>query len=337
MSILDAVLNKSFGPVFVKENTESEIFLKKMKTLSAQADSKLKAKIEKQITAVEHGFYGEKQVAYELKNSRMDMLIAHDLFLEKNGLTAQIDFLVITRKHIFVIECKNLYGNIEIDDKGNFIRHKGNGRFYRKEGFPSPVSQNERHLNLLKEIRKDSKKNFLTKILFEKYCSNFYRSIVVLANSKTVLNDKNAPKEVRNIVIRSDQLISYIKRIEASDDNDKRSETEMYELMDSFLKYSSSNKSDYAKKYEALLVEQESEKSTEKKQNNEKYKPFELQLPIQNSLGLDEKGEKKSSEKVCPRCGSLLVLRIAKKGENVGKNFYGCSAFPKCRYIDVNT
>jgi len=28
MSILDAVLNKSFGPVFVKENTESEFFFK---------------------------------------------------------------------------------------------------------------------------------------------------------------------------------------------------------------------------------------------------------------------------------------------------------------------
>ena len=28
-----------------------------------------------------------------------------------------------------------------------------------------------------------------------------------------------------------------------------------------------------------------------------------------------------------------LVLRTAKKGENAGNQFYGCSAFPKCRYI----
>ena len=337
MSVLDAILNKSFGPVFVKENTETAELLEKLKTLSTNADTKLKMKIEKQIVAVENGFYGEKQVAYELKNSRMDMLIAHDLFLEKNGLFAQIDFLVITRKHIFVIECKNLYGNIEIDDKGNFIRHKGNGKFYRKEGFPSPVSQNERHLNLLKEIRKDCKKNFLTKMLFEKYCSNYYRSIVVLANSKTVLNDKNAPQEVRNIVIRSDQLVSYIKRIEESDDNAKSSETEMYELLDSFLKCSSSNKSDYAKKYEALLVEQESEKSIENPKNNEKYEQIELRSSIQTISVLDKKEEKKNAEKVCPRCGSLLVLRTTKKGEKVGKTFYGCSAFPKCRFIDANT
>lgn len=35
---------------------------------------------------------------------------------------------------------------------------------------------------------------------------------------------------------------------------------------------------------------------------------------------------------VCPQCGAPLVLRTAKKGSNSGKQFYGCSAFPKCRY-----
>ena len=38
--------------------------------------------------------------------------------------------------------------------------------------------------------------------------------------------------------------------------------------------------------------------------------------------------------KICPKCGQVLVLRTAKKGENVGKSFYGCSGFPKCRYIE---
>lgn len=34
----------------------------------------------------------------------------------------------------------------------------------------------------------------------------------------------------------------------------------------------------------------------------------------------------------CPKCGSELVARVAKKGANAGKEFLGCSAFPKCRY-----
>ena len=35
----------------------------------------------------------------------------------------------------------------------------------------------------------------------------------------------------------------------------------------------------------------------------------------------------------CPRCGNKLVLRVAKKGEKTGKYFYGCSGFPKCRFL----
>jgi hypothetical protein len=49
MSILDALLYKHFGPVFVKENSDAENFIEKMKTLSAKASGKLKEKIESQI------------------------------------------------------------------------------------------------------------------------------------------------------------------------------------------------------------------------------------------------------------------------------------------------
>lgn len=35
----------------------------------------------------------------------------------------------------------------------------------------------------------------------------------------------------------------------------------------------------------------------------------------------------------CPRCGGELVLRTTKKGENAGKQFWGCGSFPKCRYM----
>ncbi len=36
--------------------------------------------------------------------------------------------------------------------------------------------------------------------------------------------------------------------------------------------------------------------------------------------------------KVCPRCGKPLVVRTARSGSNAGKQFLGCSGFPKCRY-----
>lgn len=37
-------------------------------------------------------------------------------------------------------------------------------------------------------------------------------------------------------------------------------------------------------------------------------------------------------EKICPKCGSAMIERIAKKGSNVGNMFWGCSRFPKCRF-----
>lgn len=46
-----------------------------------------------------------------------------------------------------------------------------------------------------------------------------------------------------------------------------------------------------------------------------------------------ESTESTVEEKICPRCGQKLVLRVAKKGDNAGNQFYGCSAYPKCRYI----
>ena len=42
--------------------------------------------------------------------------------------------------------------------------------------------------------------------------------------------------------------------------------------------------------------------------------------------------EQKYNPSICPRCGGKLVVRTAKRGDNVGKQFYGCSNYPKCKY-----
>nr|WP_279387531.1 topoisomerase DNA-binding C4 zinc finger domain-containing protein [Marinobacterium mangrovicola] len=35
----------------------------------------------------------------------------------------------------------------------------------------------------------------------------------------------------------------------------------------------------------------------------------------------------------CPKCSSPMVKRVARKGANVGREFWGCSRYPKCRAI----
>jgi hypothetical protein len=40
------------------------------------------------------------------------------------------------------------------------------------------------------------------------------------------------------------------------------------------------------------------------------------------------------AERLCPKCGSPLVLRTAKSGKRAGTQFWGCSTFPKCRVVE---
>jgi restriction system protein len=32
----------------------------------------------------------------------------------------------------------------------------------------------------------------------------------------------------------------------------------------------------------------------------------------------------------CPKCGEKMKKRVARKGKNAGKEFWGCTDFPKC-------
>lgn len=48
--------------------------------------------------------------------------------------------------------------------------------------------------------------------------------------------------------------------------------------------------------------------------------------------GIDVTNTPSSDEIVCcPECGNSMVLRLAKKGSNVGKQFYGCTLYPQCK------
>ena len=40
-----------------------------------------------------------------------------------------------------------------------------------------------------------------------------------------------------------------------------------------------------------------------------------------------------TQDKKCPKCGGELVLRVAKKGNFAGNKFYGCSNYPRCKYM----
>jgi hypothetical protein len=247
------LFHKLKEPTFLKEESDGEKQLDELKKIYVKVSSNIKPLIEKDIKMMSYGMKGEENIAFELRNSHMPMYILHDLHLEHNGLRVQIDYLVITRKRTFIIECKNLIGNIEINNRGDFIRtlyYNGN---YKKEGIYSPITQNNRHMEVLKDLRLDCKKNFLTKALFEKNFYDMYSSIVVLANPKTVLNDRYAKKEIKEQVIRADQLIEYIKKANNETNMNESSDKRMLQLAQFYLDSNKPNKINYCDKYSDLI------------------------------------------------------------------------------------
>lgn len=310
-------------PVIIKETSAAKQQIQALEELLMTAPNDIKPQIEQDMKLLGYGIYGEEQILFELKNSHMPMYVLHDLYFEDEGLTAQIDFLVITEKANFVVECKNLIGNIEINNNGDFIRTINYGKAYKKEGIYSPITQNRRHIELIKQIRGRTKSNFLTKVLFEKYFYSMYQGVVVLANPKTVLNDKYAKKEIKEQVIRVDRLVEHIRQVNARSKVEPSSDKQMAELAEFFLSVHKENPTDYLAKYKSTV----SDESVAEELVAEA--PKTLPQPTQESKA----AESTNNTPICPKCNAPMILRTATKGERLGKKFWGCSNYPKCRNI----
>ena len=59
------------------------------------------------------------------------------------------------------------------------------------------------------------------------------------------------------------------------------------------------------------------------------------QSTTQESIVSDVVQQPQEIDKICPKCSSKMVKKTAKKGKNIGNEFWACSAFPKCRHIEA--
>lgn len=249
-SLLFGMSNSTInGPIFVKEDGDAERQLEHLKTLLEQSSGDTRVQIETDIKLLNQGIIGENNIAFELKNSRIPMLVLHDLNLRFQNYTAQIDYVIITRSAVIIVECKNLFGNIEINTHGDFIRTlEFNGR-YRKEGIYSPITQNERHFELIKEARLALASGSFDRKMKAKGLSVLYRTVVVLANPKTVINMKFAKKEVKEKIIRVDQLINYIKKVNQENSEYYFPDDRMYDVVGFLNQLQYDDRKDYTSKY----------------------------------------------------------------------------------------
>ncbi|MGN6119953.1 MAG: nuclease-related domain-containing protein [Rhodanobacter sp.] len=100
------------------------------------------------------GLKGEAESAYQIDfhfAASRNWAVIHDLRLEHNGRTAQIDHLLINRwMECYVLESKHFNAGLKITEDGEFMRWSDRKRTY--EGMASPLLQNERHIDVLRDM-----------------------------------------------------------------------------------------------------------------------------------------------------------------------------------------
>ena len=312
--------DKFTDTVVLKEDCNLEQQIEDLKNVREEVPDYYKDRVDYDIKMLEIGLKGEKDIIYELKHADVGMYVLHDITLKYEDLNAQFDFVIITKGFVYLVECKNLIGNIKVDSNGQFIReYEYKGDTY-KEAIYSPYTQIVNKKNILKKrwINRHSK---LRVIFQERYFDNlWYKPIVVLTNKKGILDIKNAPKEVRKNTIRIDELINYIKKdLEKYDSSYYESQKYMEQLANSFL---SDNIDEYhniadnynemvsIKKIESKLKHFRKDKS--KKNNIPAYYIFtneELKDIIRNKpKNIDELNNILPSVKV--KCHGKQILKI---------------------------
>ena len=114
------------------------------------------------------------------------------------------------------------------------------------------------------------------KFIYDKTFSNNFKSLVVLANPKSILKSRYAPKEIKGKVIKADQLIDYIKRHEQSA---FRNQKDMIELADIFLSYHQDKEIQSIQKENNSVIEEKNDSLIEQLKNYRLTKAKEKNLP----------------------------------------------------------
>lgn len=168
-------------------------------------------KIQQEIKKIQSGIKGEKEAAYQIDfhyTTSKNWMVIHDLRLEFNGLTAQIDHLLINRfLEIYVCESKNFSEGIAINEQGEF------SAFYQRKpyGIPSPIEQNNRHIALLKKLFDGDAVDLPSRLGFKMKPTLI--SLILIANSARISRPNNG-RSIQGLdrIIKMEQIKSKIEK-----------------------------------------------------------------------------------------------------------------------------
>lgn len=271
------------------------------------------------------GRRGEKLTERELKLvgflGRKGKILRNIYLPKEKGETTEIDVVYITQKGIFVIESKNYSGWIFGDEKATYwtamLPNKEKNRFY------NPIKQNRTHLKWLGKYVGEEVPLF-SLIVFSERCE-----------LKKVTVDSPEIK-----VIKRDRLYAAVRSIwdTAEDKLVEEQVDEIYGMLQKMTDVDQAVKEAHVKNINAKYKKADAAETALQEDVSEPT----VQLQEAEESNIQKAEEAQTAEKapepgaeelLCPRCGSKLVLRTAKKETNAGNQFYGCSRFPKCRYI----
>lgn len=285
------------------------------------------------------GRYGEKLTAKKLKwvkfFGRKGEILRNIYIPKDNGDTSEIDVLYITQKGIFVFESKNYSGWIFGDEDDYYwtvsLQNGIKNKLY------NPIKQNKTHMKWLgKYIGEDIP--LFSIIVFSERCE--FKKISVKDENVKVIKRDRTYATVRDIWEAKPDILDEIRVKEIAEKLRKLTnvdEAVKLEHIENIEKRYNKKKKEVKENIKSISNKEpkeniELESNEELKENTEQKSNEESKNNISQNGDTDKIQDE--SEKICPRCGGKLVLRIAKKGENAGKQFYGCERFPKCRYIE---
>ena len=231
---------------------------------------------------------------------RQEYHLLKDVTLSTPQGTTQIDHVIVSRFGLFVIETKNIKGWIF----GNPAHKSWTQQLYRrKHTFQNPLRQNYLHLMTLKSLLGLADHQLHSIIYFIGDCT-----------FKTPMPD--------NVMNRG--LIRYIK----SKTTQVLTPAEVTRVIDTIQRGRLAANWQTHKQHVAQL----------KARHSEVLRPplSVAAMPVVNQVvnASPTITESRPQENpLCPRCGNPMILRTAKRGDNRGNRFWGCSGYPKCRSI----
>ena len=242
---------------------------------------------------------------------------------KENGETSEIDLMMIAPQGIFVLESKNYSGWIFGNEKSSsWYQTLPSGRNKsHKESFYNPVMQNRSHIRHLQA--------FLGEALPMK-------SVIVFSERCTLKNVQIADEDIR-VIQRGDveaviaALCSQLPPV-----LDKEQIAALYDRLYPLTQVGS----DVKKQHVENIREKQNPRPTDSVRetvDREKREAVAEQSAAGESIAAmpDVPAAPEPAPEVgkCPKCGGNLILRTASRGANAGRSFYGCSNYPKCRYI----